>query len=146
MGKGHAMSLEIMLSRLNKVRKSSNNSWMATCPAHADNSPSLSIKDVGDDKLLLNCLAGCATEDILGALGMEWADIMPPNQPKEHYVKPTKQRVYATDALRAIRHETQIVCLAAYDLCKGIKPNETNMKRLELAMERINTATEMANV
>ena len=77
---------------------------------------------------------------------MEWADIMPPNQPKEHVVKPMKQRVYATDALRAIRFEAQIVCLAAYELSKGIKPNEANMKRLKLAMERINTATEMANV
>jgi hypothetical protein len=140
------MSLEIMLSRLNKVRKSSNNSWMACCPAHDDNTPSLSVKDNGDGKLLLNCLAGCANEDILGALGMDWADIMPPKQPKEHFVKPTKQRVYATDALRAIRFEAQIVCLAAYELCKGIKPNEADMKRLELAMERINTATEVADV
>ena len=140
------MSLEIILSRLNKVRKSSNNSFMACCPAHDDNSPSLSIKDNGDGKLLLNCLAGCDKEAILGALGLEWADIMPPNQPKEHFVKPTKQRIYATDALRAIRFEAQIVCLAAYELCKGIKPNEADMERLKLAMERINTAAEMANV
>ena len=140
------MSLEIILSRLNKVRKSSNNSFMACCPAHDDNSPSLSIKDNGDGKLLLNCLAGCDKEAILGALGLEWADIMPPNQPKEHFVKPTKQRVYATDALRAIRFETRIVCLAAYELSKGIKPNDKDMARLLVAMERINTATEMANV
>lgn len=140
------MSLEIILSKLSKVRKSSNNSFMACCPAHDDNSPSLSIKDAGDGKLLLNCLAGCEIEDILGELGMEWADIMPPNQPKEHFVKPMKQRVYATDALRAIRFEAQIVRLAAFDLYQGIKPNEADMKRLELAMERINTASEIANV
>lgn len=140
------MSLEIILSRLNKVRKSSNNSWMACCPAHDDNTPSFSIKDNGNGKLLFNCLAGCANEDILGALGMDWADIMSPNQPKEHFVKSTKQRVYATDALRAIRFEARIVCLAAYDLRNGIKPNEVDMKRLELAIERINTAAEMANV
>lgn len=119
---------------------------MACCPSHDDNSPSLSIKDAGDGKLLLNCLAGCEKVNILNALGMEWADIMPPNQPKDHFVKPTKQRVYATDALRAIRFEAQIICLAAYELSKGIKPNEADMKRLELAMERINTALEMANV
>lgn len=119
---------------------------MACCPAHDDRTPSLSIKDVGDGKLLLNCLAGCATEDILGALGMEWADIMPQNQPKEHFVKPIKQRIYATDALRAIRVEAQIVCLAAYDVRNGIVPSEEDMQRLELAMVRINTAMEMANV
>lgn len=140
------MSLEIILSRLNKVRKSSNNSFMACCPAHDDNSPSLSIKDAGDGKLLLNCLAGCYTEDILVALGIDWADIMPTTQPKEHSVKPIKQRIYATDALRAIRFEAQIVCLAAYELSRGIKPSDADMKRLELAMERINTAAEMANV
>lgn len=140
------MSLEIILSRLNKVRKSSKDSWMASCPSHDDGSPSLSIKDAGDGMLLLNCLAGCDKEAILGALGLEWADIMPPNQPKEHFVKPMKQRVYATDALRAIRFESQIVCLAAFDLYQGNKPNEADMKRLELAMERINTALEIANV
>lgn len=140
------MSLEILLSRLHKVRKSSNNSWMACCPSHDDKTPSLSIKDSGNGKLLLNCLAGCGKEDILGTLGMEWADIMPPNQPKEHFVKPTKQRVYATDALRAIRFESQIVCLAAYELRNGVVPTEADKQRLELAMERINTALEMANV
>lgn len=140
------MSVEILLSGLHKVRRSSNNSWIACCPAHDDRTPSLSIKDIGDGKLLLNCLAGCDTEAILGALGLEWADIMPPNQPKEHFIKPAKQRVYATDALRVIGFEGQIVCLAAYDLRKGIVPKEADMQRLELAMQRINTALEMANV
>ena len=140
------MSVDNLLNRLQKVRRTGNNQFMACCPAHDDRSPSLAIKDNGDGKIILNCLAGCAKEDILGALGMEWADIMPPNQPKEHFTKPIKQKIYATDALRAIRVEAQIVCLAAYDLQKGIKPNDKDMARLLVAMERINTATEMANV
>src|SRR5262245_4638608 len=49
---------------------------MARCPAHPDRTPSLSIAVSGDrDKILLHCHAGCAVDDILGALGLERADL-----------------------------------------------------------------------
>ena len=37
------------------------------CPAHADNSPSLTITD-GGDKLLYKCHAGCSQDKIIQAL------------------------------------------------------------------------------
>ncbi|OQP87571.1 hypothetical protein BTR14_03095 [Rhizobium rhizosphaerae] len=40
---------------------------LACCPAHADRTPSLSIRDAGE-RLLLRCHAGCGFSDILGAL------------------------------------------------------------------------------
>jgi hypothetical protein len=46
----------------------------AQCPAHDDRDPSLSITD-GMERVLLNCRAGCATEDILAALGLGWPDL-----------------------------------------------------------------------
>jgi hypothetical protein len=45
---------------------------------------SLSI-GVADDRVLINCHAGCATEDVLRALGLEWKDLFvgdaPTNEP-----------------------------------------------------------------
>ncbi|MGR3823880.1 MAG: DUF7146 domain-containing protein [Salipiger marinus] len=41
---------------------------MACCPAHPDRSPSLSIKDSTEGRLLVYCFAGCSYGDILGAL------------------------------------------------------------------------------
>src|SRR3546814_12664437 len=37
---------------------------MCLCPAHADRSPSLSVR-VGDNALLFKCFAGCATRDVI---------------------------------------------------------------------------------
>ena len=56
--------------------KKSNNGFMACCPAHEDNNPSLSIKDGSDGRVLVHCFAGCTQErviDRLEALGL-WYD------------------------------------------------------------------------
>jgi len=134
-----------LLNRLSKVKRNGNNQWMACCPAHQDKTPSLSIKDVGDGRILLNCLAGCGTEDVLDSIGMSFEDIMPPKV-IEHRVAPIKQRVYASDALKVIQLESRIVLMAAYELRRNKPMTEDDLARLELAMERINIATEMANV
>lgn len=137
--------IDNLISRLRKVKRTGNGQFIACCPAHDDRSPSLSIREVDDGRVLLNCLAGCATEDVLGAVGLDFSDITP-EKPIYHKAKPVKPRVYSTDALRLIKFETRIILLAAYEL-KNNKPlADDDLKRLELAMERINTATEMANV
>lgn len=41
---------------------------MCRCPAHQDNTPSLSIRQ-GDRDILVTCFAGCAAEDVLRELG-----------------------------------------------------------------------------
>ena len=43
---------------------------LCRCPAHADHSPSLSVRQ-GRCRLLLHCFAGCTAEDILAALARE---------------------------------------------------------------------------
>jgi putative DNA primase/helicase len=45
----------------------SGTGWMAKCPAHDDNNPSLSIREV-DGKVLLHCHAGCAQRAVIDAL------------------------------------------------------------------------------
>jgi len=45
----------------------SGSCWMAKCPAHDDNNPSLSIREV-DGKVLLHCHAGCTQGDVIDAL------------------------------------------------------------------------------
>ena len=47
------------------------------CPAHDDKNPSLAVCELDDGRLLLRCHAGCTTEDILAALGLEWRDLFP---------------------------------------------------------------------
>jgi putative DNA primase/helicase len=42
--------------------------WTARCPAHDDQSPSLSITDTVDGKLLVYCHAGCGQAEVIHAL------------------------------------------------------------------------------
>jgi hypothetical protein len=49
--------------------------WMAKCPAHRDRSPSLSIREGRDGRILVRCFASCETGDVLQKLGLSWAAI-----------------------------------------------------------------------
>jgi hypothetical protein len=45
------------------------------CPAHQDDSPSLSLAEGDDGRVLVTCHAGCETEDIVAALGLRLVDL-----------------------------------------------------------------------
>jgi len=42
--------------------------WTARCPAHDDRTPSLSIRDAEDGRILVHCHAGCDQEQVIAAL------------------------------------------------------------------------------
>src|SRR6476660_7533555 len=43
-------------------------SWAASCPAHYDRRPSLSIRTAEDGKILVYCFAGCSQANVITAL------------------------------------------------------------------------------
>ncbi len=72
----------------------------AQCPAHEDRSPSLSVTPI-DGSVLLHCHAGCATADVLAALGMTLADLY--DEPKPSRLQGiTAHAVYAYDNGRRV--------------------------------------------
>ena len=64
------------MDRLKGVRQDGAG-WKALCPAHDDRRPSLKLDVAPDGKVLVHCFAGCRTEDVVRALGLEMADLMP---------------------------------------------------------------------
>jgi hypothetical protein len=66
--------LETVLARFKGVRATPAG-FVALCPAHRDHSPSLSIASGREGRVLLKCLAGCDTEDVLAAVGLNWRDL-----------------------------------------------------------------------
>jgi len=64
-----------LLARLQKVKTAGPQKWQACCPAHEDRAPSLSIATGDDGRVLLHCQAGCTTEAIVHAIGMELSDL-----------------------------------------------------------------------
>ena len=140
-------NLEGILSRLTKVR-GRNGNWVACCPAHEDRSPSMTIRETPDGKILMHCFSGCSISDIAGAVGVDLSDLFPPtddydlNKPQRKY----KQRFLASDLLRVIGFESTIVAIAANDLSKGRALKDSDRERLMIACQRINEALEMGGV
>ena len=78
---------EVLLARLEGVRGAGDGQWMARCPAHADRNPSLSIRETGtgDGRVLLHCFGGCSVADILGTIGLSFANLFPPREHADHH-------------------------------------------------------------
>jgi putative DNA primase/helicase len=49
--------------------------WMARCPAHVDDRPSLSVSAV-DGRILIHCFAGCDAGEVLESAGLSWEDLV----------------------------------------------------------------------
>jgi hypothetical protein len=60
------MNAEIIAKALGGRRAGAG--WVAHCPAHDDRTPSLSVRDSTDGKVLLRCHAGCEQERVIAAL------------------------------------------------------------------------------
>ena len=61
------MTAESIAKALSGWRKSGSG-WMACCPTHQDRTPSLSLLDTDDGKVLVRCHAGCDQREVLSHL------------------------------------------------------------------------------
>ncbi|NJL70174.1 MAG: hypothetical protein HC888_00570 [Candidatus Competibacteraceae bacterium] len=65
-----------ILSQFEISHVRSDGRYMARCPAHEDNTPSLEIW-IRPDKTLIKCFAGCKIDDILRRAGLRMRDLYP---------------------------------------------------------------------
>ncbi|HEX7113693.1 MAG TPA: hypothetical protein VF193_01045 [Steroidobacter sp.] len=128
-----------ILDRLDRVRQTGPGRWIARCPAHDDHSPSLSIRALDDGRVLLHCFAGCGALDVLGAIGLEWSALYPPDE-RMHHVAPSHARIPARDLLVILDHELVVACLILADVLEQRTIDESQWDRLALAASRIGRA------
>jgi len=70
--------IDLLLSRLQGVKKiKGSDKWVALCPAHNDKTPSLSIRQLEDSRILINCWSGCGAIDVLESIDMTFQHLMP---------------------------------------------------------------------
>ena len=130
------MSIEALLSKLDKVRSNGGGKWLACCPAHPDKSPSLAIKQTDDGKILIHCFSGCAVADVVAAVGLTLVDLMPENP---DYRKGRKSpRFSKYELFDRLVSETLIMSLAIRQLLdyQGLSPDD--ITRVLLAERTIN--------
>lgn len=131
-----------LLERLDGVRKTGSDKYVARCPAHADKTPSLSIREMSDGRTLVHCFGGCEVEDVLAAVGLTFRDVMPERVGDFPRVRPA---FTSSDALQALARESGVVALAVANAVdhKPISPED--YARLTVAAGRISAALEFVH-
>lgn len=129
------MSADTLLSRLDGVKRTGSGRWICKCPAHEDRSPSLSIRELDDGRVLIHDFAGCDTQSILDAVGLKLADLFP--APLYHHAHPTRPQIPARDLIGLIDHEALIVALVAADMLSNKTIEAEDYDRLATAVRRI---------
>lgn len=138
------MSIDNLLSRLDKVKRTGDGTYQARCPAHADRGPSLSVRETDDGRVLLHCFAGCSVHDVLAAVVLDISDLFPPREIQQG--KPERRPFPAADVLRAIGFEALVVASAGVSLLAGQPFSQVDRERLILAVHRIQSALTAAGV
>lgn len=120
----------VLLSRLDRVKQRGANSWSARCPAHDDRDPSLSIAYRADTgQVLLHCFSGCVAEDVLAAVGLTFADVMPEQRPGER-VPPDRVRQRHFRIRRYVENFVEITANMVNR--EGYRPTDKDIAQLEI--------------
>lgn len=138
------MKVETLLSRLQKVKRTGSRQWVACCPAHDDRSPSMTVRELDDGRVLLHCFAGCEVENILGAVGLTF-DVLFPDKATADYVPGLRRPFPAADVLECVATEARIAAIAAGDLAEGMALSVEARARLLIAAGRLEDARRLAN-
>lgn len=138
------MTADALLSRVDHVKQTGTNRWIARCPGHDDRGPSLAVRELDDGRVLIHCFAGCSAHEIVAAAGISFADLFPPSDSAVQS-QPRERRPFAAmDVLRCIAREALIVAVAASNLARGHHLLAEDLKRLLRASERITAAVDLA--
>lgn len=137
--------IDRLLPLLDRVKRTSPNSWLASCPTRDDKHPSLTIRELDDGRILLHDFGGDSVEEILGALGLTFSDLYPPRV-ISHHVKGERRPFPCADAFRAVAFEATIVALAGAAIIAGEPFSQFDKDRLLIAVGRINDALSAAGV
>ena len=137
------MTATALLSRLEGVRKTGPDKWIACCPAHEDRSPSLSIREESDGKVLVHCFAECSALEIVNAVGLSLTDLFPHRI--DHNIPRSRRRFDPMDVLHCTAHEVQIVACVASDIVNERGISLDDWTRVQLAAGRLWSAVEIAN-
>ena len=137
------MSVDTLLSRLERVKKTGPGRWVASCPAHDSKSKqSLAITQTDDGKVLVHDFGGCSVYDVLFSVGLKVTDLFADDRPRQA-IKTARMPFTYADALRCVSFEALLAAVAAGNLAQGVDLTDDDRKRLWLAANRINHALEV---
>ena len=124
--------VEELLDRLNKVKSVGNRKWQACCPVHDDSSPSMSIKEESDGKVLCYCFAcGAKGVDVVNSIGLPVSVLF--SEPADYDRSEWRRKKLMAEK------ESDELFLSIYNAWKaaGKKIKWSDEKRYKIAINRV---------
>jgi hypothetical protein len=128
-----------ILARFSKVYKSGVDQYQCLCPVHDDRNASLGLKFL-DDRMIMNCFAGCSAESILESIGLYWNDVMPdtlheewkPNANGTDMINVAKKRMRFNPfaIMKSMREDYLYIALSAFELRNGNALSQEDLDKL----------------
>lgn len=132
------LKTELLLSRLNGVKNTGRDKWLALCPAHNDRSPSLSIKQI-DDRILIRCFAGCGYLDVLAAIGLDASAMFPDKVCSPYEKMKPAPRFNKSELFDLAVNEAGILAIGYNDLLTNGSVSDADRERVQRAFETVLT-------
>lgn len=133
---GISMNKDDILSRFDRVRSMGAGKYICRCPAHDDNSPSLSIR-LTEDRILFYCFAGCDTESVLDAVGLTFKDLFSDESRAAYEAATSNKGKKLNHPIDPVEEDRMVIRLAMSDLETGKQHSLEDRARIELAKERL---------
>lgn len=125
-----------LLERLENVRMKGVGRWVARCPAHDDDGPSLAVTERDDGTVLLHDFGGCSVAEVVAAAGLRLADLFPQTGATR---RPEPRAFDAAQRLACIAHEATVAAIVIGRIVNGTADvsDDKVRERLLLASQRI---------
>jgi DNA primase len=131
-----------VLNRLVGVKQTGTGKWIGRCPSHEDHSPSLSVRELEDGRVLIYCFAGCGAGDVLAAIGLRMSDLF--TQAIQHHLPPVRGGFTSRELVELTSHEANVAALIAHDAQTRIL-TAAELERLAQAAARLGKAQDLAH-
>jgi hypothetical protein len=128
--------VRLVLDRFGECEEASDG-WKTNCPAHNDDTPSLSIGVGEDGHVLLHCFAGCPIEKILAAAGLSMRDLFRPRTKGRGVAKGTQPKARVTDEMVLLLDEVYSL-FVRQEACRLEDGHRAHLRARGLSDERIN--------
>jgi hypothetical protein len=131
----------VILDLLENVRETGAGRYLARCPAHDDNRPSLSIRVIEGDRTLVHCFAGCTALEVVNALGLEYRDLFHDSEIRRFdWKRRDVPRLSAAEKLELVEHELTVGALILSATVDLRTISQSDWTRLAQAASRIGKA------
>lgn len=126
------MAIEHITSRLEKVKQTGRGQYQACCPAHEDKSPSLSLRELEDGRVLVHCFGGCSPVQVMDAIDLKLSDLF--EEPLADRIKPLYMATAEKKKLRKIVDEAQ-ACRLRLDVANDMRAQGIKLTQKDLQDE-----------